>query len=294
MAIFSAILNFLWGIIATPVSMKLSQTFRLMDVPGGRKHHRAVTPRGAGIVLWTGYLLWALVNPNPGVEVPYVASGATLVFLVGYMDDMHPLPPLKRLAVHVLAAAWITLPLAAPLHQKGLIMLWIAGCTSAYNFVDGMDGLALSLAFVTSYLAYRSGNPYTWLPFCGLIAGVLLWNFPRARTFLGDGGSTLLGYVCSSHLAWDIFPRFFKMRPLPMVLILLLIGGVPVVDTLCAMIRRMARGRSPFHPDRGHAHHVLLDHKFATWQVLSLLVLAHAALVGGGYYLLYIYGRSGL
>jgi UDP-GlcNAc:undecaprenyl-phosphate GlcNAc-1-phosphate transferase len=289
MAIFSAVLNFLWGVIATPVSMKLSRTFRLMDVPGGRKLHPAVTPRGAGIVLWTGYLLWALVNPNPGVEVPYVATGATLVFLVGYMDDMHPLPPLKRLAVHLMASAWIVLPLSVPLYQRIVLLVWIAGCTSAYNFVDGMDGLALSIAFVTSYLAYRGGNPYTWMPFCGLIAGVLLWNFPHARTFLGDGGATLLGYVCSSHLAWDIFPRFFNMKPQAMLLSLLLIGGVPVVDTLFVMTRRVIRGKSPFYPDRGHSHHILLDFKLATWEVLALLVAAHGALVRAGYYLLDLY-----
>ncbi|MDR3280885.1 MAG: undecaprenyl/decaprenyl-phosphate alpha-N-acetylglucosaminyl 1-phosphate transferase [Synergistaceae bacterium] len=286
MAIFSAILNFLWGIIATPISMKLSRTFRLMDVPGGRKLHPVVTPRGAGIVLWTGYLLWGLVNPNPGVEVRYVATGATLVFLVGYMDDMHPLPPLKRLAIHLLAAAWVVMPLSVPIYQRILLLFWVAGCTNAYNFVDGMDGLALSIAFVTSYIAYRGGNPYTWLPFCGLIAGVLLWNFPKARTFLGDGGATLLGYVCSSHLAWDIFPRFFNMGFPTMVLSLILIGGIPVVDTLIAMIRRIAHGRSPFYPDRGHLHHILLDFKLLTWEVLALIVVVHGALVGAGYYIL--------
>jgi UDP-GlcNAc:undecaprenyl-phosphate GlcNAc-1-phosphate transferase len=289
MAIFSAILNFLWGIIATPVSMKLSRTFRLMDAPGGRKLHLVVTPRGAGIVLWTGYLLWALVNSNPGVEVPYVATGATLVFLVGYMDDMHPLPPLKRLAVHLLAAAWVVIPLSVPLHQRALFLLWIAGCTNAYNFVDGMDGLALSLALVTSYMAYRGGNPYTWLPFCGLVAGVLLWNFPHARTFLGDGGATLLGYVCSSHLVWDIFPRFFHMNLTTMLTALALIGGVPVVDTLLAMLRRLSHGRSPFYPDRGHLHHRLLDFKLPAWEVLALIVVVHGALVGAGYYILIQY-----
>ena len=289
MALFSALLNFMWGIIATPVSMRLSQTFRLMDVPGGRKKHSQVTPRGAGIVLWTGYLIWALVNPNPGVEVPYVATGATLVFLVGYMDDMHPLPPLKRLAVHLLTAAWVIMPLQIPIHQRALLILWVAGCTNAYNFVDGMDGLALSLAFVTSYIAYRGGNPYTWLPFCGLIAGVLLWNFPHARTFLGDGGATLLGYVCSAHMAWDIFPRFFNMTIPFMMLVLLLIGGVPVVDTLVAMLRRIAKRRSPFYPDRGHAHHILLDFRLRTWQVLCLLIVSHTAIMGAGYYLLVSY-----
>jgi UDP-GlcNAc:undecaprenyl-phosphate GlcNAc-1-phosphate transferase len=255
-----------------------------MDVPGDRHQHPVVTPRGAGIVLWTGYLLWALINPNPGVEVPYVSTGATLVFLVGYMDDMHPMPPLKRLFVHLLSAAWVVIPMSVPIYQRALFLVWIAGCTNAYNFVDGMDGLALSLAFVTSCLAFRSGNPYAWLPFCGLIAGVLLWNFPHARTFLGDGGATLLGYVCSSHLAWDIFPRFFHMRPFAMLLTLFLIGGVPVADTLFAMLRRMARGRSPFYPDRGHLHHILLDLKLVTWQVLSMIVVTHAVIVSLGYY----------
>ncbi|MDR3355549.1 MAG: undecaprenyl/decaprenyl-phosphate alpha-N-acetylglucosaminyl 1-phosphate transferase [Synergistaceae bacterium] len=287
MAFFSAILNFMWGIIATPVSMKLSQTFRLMDVPGGRKRHSAVTPRGAGIVLWTGYLLWALVNPNPGVEVPYVATGATLVFLIGYMDDMHSLPPMRRLVVHILAAAWVILPLNVPMYQRILLLLWIAGCTNAYNFVDGMDGLALSISFVTSYMAFREGNPYTWLPFCGLIAGVLLWNFPHARTFLGDGGATLLGYVCSAHLAWDMYPRFFGTNALVMSAILLLIGGVPVVDTLAVMTRRILSGKSPFFPDRRHVHHILLDYRLLKWQVLCLLIVSHAALAGLGYYMLF-------
>ena len=91
------LVTFLWGLIATPVSIGLSQKFRLLDVPGGRKKHRSIMPRGAGIVLWSGYLLWALFVGNPGVEVPYIATGATVVFIVGYMDDMHPLPPLLRL-----------------------------------------------------------------------------------------------------------------------------------------------------------------------------------------------------
>lgn len=266
--------------------MRLSHTFRLMDVPGGRKQHTNVTPRGAGIVLWAGYLVWALVNPNPGVEVPFVATGATLVFLVGYMDDMHSLPPLKRLVVHLITATWVIMPLSVPYYQKALLIMWVAGCTNAFNFIDGMDGLALSISLMTSFMGYLGGNPYTWFPFCGLIAGVLIWNFPFAYTFLGDGGSTLLGYVCASHLAWDLFPKFFRIDMAVMVGVLVLIGGVPVIDTIVAMIRRVVHGRSPFYPDRGHAHHRLLDRGLKKWQVLCVLVIAHTLLVGLGYYLL--------
>jgi UDP-GlcNAc:undecaprenyl-phosphate GlcNAc-1-phosphate transferase len=79
------------------------------------------------------------------------------------------------------------------------------------------------------------------------------------------------------------------MSPTLIIAVLLLIGGVPVVDTLFAMARRMIGGRSPFHPDRGHAHHILLDFKLLTWEVLSMLVVTHGILVGAGYYLLIVY-----
>ena len=71
MFFFYAFVNFLWGVIATPVSMSLSRTFRLLDVPGGRKQHQIVTPRGAGLVLWTGYLLGSLLNESGGSDSVY-------------------------------------------------------------------------------------------------------------------------------------------------------------------------------------------------------------------------------
>lgn len=273
------LVTFLWGLIATPVSIGLAQKFRLLDIPGGRKKHQSIMPRGAGIVLWSGYLLWALFAGNPGVEVPFIATGATIVFIVGYMDDMHPLPPLLRLLFHVAAAAWVSYPLPIPLWQRVLIIFWITGTTNAYNLIDGMDGLCLTMTLITSVIALFVGNAYVWMPLAGLVFGVLLWNFPQPRTFLGDGGSTLLGYICASHLAWSIFPDLFGKGFFSIALVLFFIGGVPVIDTLVAITRRVLTKKSPFSPDRGHAHHRLLDHHFSKLQTLMILGCAHLALV---------------
>lgn len=282
----SSFVTFLWGLIATPVSIGLAKKFRLLDVPDKRKIHAGIMPRGAGLVLWSGYLLWALFAGNAGAEVPFVATGATFVFIVGYMDDMHPLPPLLRLFFHAAAACWIAYPLSLPVWQRAVIVLWITGATNAYNLIDGMDGLCLVMALITSLIAAYAWTPLVWLPIAGLVFGVLLWNFPSPRTFLGDGGSTLLGYVCASHLAWSAFPELFGKNVAILCLMLLLLGGVPVADTLMVMSRRILSGKSPFLPDRGHSHHKLLDAGFSKLSALFVLGSAHAALLSLGVCLL--------
>lgn len=278
-----ALVMFLWGLIATPVSIGLSKKFRLLDKPGGRKQHGIVMPRGAGLVLWSGYLLWALFSGNHGVEVPYIATGATLVFIVGYMDDMHPLPPIFRLVFHLGAAAWIVYILPIPIWQRFLLVFWIAGSTNAFNLIDGMDGLCLTMTLITSLVAFTVSSSSVWLPFSGLVFGVLLWNFPEPRTFLGDGGSTFLGYVLSSHLAWCVYPGVFGKDFFILSLSLLLIGGVPVMDTLTAMTRRILTKKSPFSPDRGHAHHKLQDAGLSKIMTLVTMGIVHLAVVCIGF-----------
>lgn len=277
------LVTFLWGLIATPVSIGLARKFRLLDKPGGRKHHASLMPRGAGIVLWGGYLLWALFVGNRGVELPFIATGSTFVFIIGYMDDMQPLPPLIRLFFHLVAAAWVSYPLPIVAWQRLLIVLWIAGVTNAYNLIDGMDGLCLMISLLTSIAAFTTGKLNIWLPIAGLIFGVFLWNFPNPRTFLGDGGSTFLGYICASHIVWSIFPNFFGVNFIKLTFILLFIGGIPVTDTIVAMSRRILAKKSPFCPDRGHTHHKLQDTGFSKLTTLLLMGSAHLLIINIGF-----------
>lgn len=278
---------FLWGLASTPISIGLAQKFRLLDKPDGRKTHVSVTPRGAGIALWAGYMLWALFPVNRGIEISFIATGASLVFVVGYMDDMHPLPSLVRLLFHFAAAAWVVSPLPIPLWQRAMFIFWITGTTSAYNFIDGMDGLCLTTSLLTMLGSlFFLGAPNVWMPLSGLVFGVLLWNYPLPRTFLGDGGSTFLGYICASHLAWNIFPNMFGKGIVFMTAALLLVGGAPVVDTLAAMTRRILQKKSPFLPDRGHGHHKLQDAGLSKPATLSIISIVHVAAFLTGFQLI--------
>lgn len=272
-----------WGVLVTPLSISLARRFRVLDVPGDRKIHSGVIPRGAGIVLWLGYLLWVLLSGwrLPGTRL--IAIGGTLVFLVGYVDDMKPTSPFIRLALHGIAAMIVILPLPLAPLGKALLVLWIAGCTNAYNLIDGMDGLCLSLAIVTAWVLSVFGDKSLWLPLAGLCSGVLVWNFPfpRARTFLGDGGSTLLGFLCASQMATGLSAA--SMEPLRMIPVLAFLGGIPVFDTLVAVNRRLIGGRSPFLPDRGHIHHRLLDRSFPVAAIIVTMGSMHLALLLAGF-----------
>ncbi|MDR2179642.1 MAG: undecaprenyl/decaprenyl-phosphate alpha-N-acetylglucosaminyl 1-phosphate transferase [Synergistaceae bacterium] len=278
----TGLFSFFWGGFVTPLSIRLAYNYQIMDFPDQRKIHKERTPRGAGLGLWAGYLLWALyfVSDIPGIR--YSALGATLVFFCGYMDDMKSLSPFIRLAVHLMAAALTVFPLPLPVLNRALCLVWIAGTTSAYNLIDGVNGLCISV-FISSTLALCAvGDAAFGVMGAAVALGVLCWNFPMAQTFLGDGGSTLLGFLFASHFAAAASPVLAGLGLHELVLVFLLAGGIPVLDTLVAFCRRILRGRSPFYPDRGHLHHRFLEWTRSPFWAVACLLALHAFFLAGG------------
>lgn len=275
--IFSVLLLF-WGLLGTPLAIKLAEDFRAMDIPDARKSHKKITPRGAGIVIWSGYILWALVMAQYNREISFISTSATFIFFIGYVDDMHSLPPLVRLFIQFISAAIVAIPLPIPFFAKLVILFWITGMINAYNFIDGMDGLCLTMSFLTSIASMFFFHDISiWLPLASIIFGVLFWNFPKPRTFLGDGGSTLLGFICASHIAWSIstLPTANSHNVFIIAFAVLFLGGIPVIDTLVAMTRRILHKKSPFLPDRGHTHHKLQDAGFSKLATLLIMSIVH-------------------
>ena len=275
----------LWGALMTPLSIKLAYRYGLMDYPDQRKIHHDPVPRGAGLVLWAGFMLWALLFSEVSYGLKVVVSGATLVFFAGYIDDMLSMSPFGRLAVHFAAAALsLVLTGQQSVLRLGLYLFWVAGVTNAYNFIDGMNGLALSMAALSlSFIGFMSGS--LWIvPVVAMILGILPWNFPKAKTFLGDGGVYLLGYLTATTAMLWLSPMELDFGKLCAAL--LLVGGVPVIDTLVAITRRVLAGKSPFYPDRGHIHHRLLDHGCPPEIALAILALFQCSSLFAAHFLL--------
>ena len=281
--ILSGVLGFFWGGFVTPISIQLTHDYQIIDLPDHRKIHKELTPRGAGLGLWAGYLLWSLYFVPDFPALRFSSIAATLVFFCGYMDDMKPLSPFIRLAVHFLASFLIILSLPPmPLLVTAMCMVWIAGVTSAYNLIDGVNGLCISMFIASAVAMCFVGGADFGVAAAAMALGVLCWNFPMAQTFLGDGGSTLLGFLFASHFVMLVSPVMANTPLHEIILLLLLWGGIPVFDTLTAFSRRILAGKSPFYPDKGHLHHRLIAATGSNFWVVACLLTAHTVALACG------------
>ena len=279
------ITGFFWGGLTAPVSIKLAGIYGIIDIPDARKIHTGKMPRGAGLGLWLGYLLMAVIMSNEMPEIRYIATGATIIFFCGYLDDMCSLSPFLRLGLHMIASSMVVIPLKLNILISILVIIWIAGVTSAYNLIDGMNGLCISIFIASSTTLFFLGKSYAGIYMGAMALGVLCWNFPAAQTFLGDGGSTLLGYLFASHFVTALLPEIDSMKIYEFILMLVLFGGIPVIDTLTAFTRRMLSGKSPFYPDKKHLHHILISWTGSNILTVSIILTLQVLMLLAGLHL---------
>ena len=279
--------------LVVPVVTRIARATRAMDYPGGRKDHHGAIPRMGGIAIAAGISVGAGVvaliywdGHGAAVEFPELIAmvlGTALVFLVGTIDDVIGVSPLKRFLVEAVAA-WIVvsagwsfdsvgLPLVGPLELGSfgpvVSILWIVGVTNAINLLDGLDGLAGGVVLIisASFMAYSAiqGNYFTTLLMAAIVGscmGFLRHNWAPAKIFMGDGGSLTLGFLLGSITVH----ASLKATGAVAILVPILALGVPVIDTLLVMVMRFlqSRRRGPvervlrvFRGDRQHLHHLL-------------------------------------
>lgn len=297
MVYFTLFLCFVLAVLITPVVKWLAFRVGATDKPNQRRVHQKIMPRLGGLAIFISFIVGYFVLQPASPYATAIVIGATIIVLTGVLDDIYELPPKWKLLGQIIAAIvvvyggirvdFINLPFGGHL-QFGLLsipitMLWIIGITNAINLIDGLDGLAAgvsSIALVTiAGMAATMGNTYVFvfamsLLLLGSTLGFLLYNFHPAKIFMGDTGALFLGYMISvlSLLGFKNVTVFSLIIPI-------LILGVPISDTLFAIVRRIVNKQPLSAPDKSHLHHCLLRLGYSHRQTV-LIIYGMAAMFG--------------
>jgi UDP-GlcNAc:undecaprenyl-phosphate GlcNAc-1-phosphate transferase len=270
------------------------------DQPNARRLNREPLPNAGGLAIYAGVLaalilatfLRPIVIEGVKTQVLAILLGASILVLVGFIDDQFGLPPLFRLLAQILAAILliasgtsIEVTFGTPIDQilsVLLTVLWVVGITNAVNLMDGMDGLAGGVSFITamSLLAVsaqfetRAAATLLLAALGGAALGFLRHNFHPSRIIMGDAGAYFLGYVLAATSILGNLNVTTVFALVPTVLFLLL----PVLDTTQVFVRRLMAGKNPLStPGKDHLHHRLLAWGFS--QRLAAITLWGVTLV---------------
>lgn len=290
---FPVAFAFLLTAFLTPLVMRIAVRFHVVDEPkGGRKIHDRTVPLLGGLAIYVGLsipLLLVLTFSNhltageidPHHIFGFLLGGAVLM-VGGYLDDRYSLPPKRSVLFPVAAAVIATMfgigiekitnPFGGfiyvlPAASLLFTFLWLLSMTYATKLLDGIDGLATSVALIGALMIVALALTEEYFQpdvvlfavmFGAALFGFLLWNFPVARIFLGEGGSTFIGFTLG----------VLAVIAGSKVATTLLVLGIPILDVVHVAIWRWKEGRSFTSGDRYHLHHLLLDNGLTQRQVV--------------------------
>ncbi len=286
-------------LILTPICRDIFLKLKLVDMPDNdRKLHSRPIPRIGGIPIAISYvgalaLMLAFAPTHAKIALQHrgllysLLPAAGLVFLTGLIDDLFGLKPWQKLSGQIIAAvwaaeagarihlldgqpysAWVTVPLS---------VLWLVGCTNAFNLIDGLDGLAsgvgLFATLTTLLAALLQGNwglAMATVPLLGCLLGFLRYNFNPASVFLGDSGSLSIGFILGCFgVIWSQKSATFLGMLAPVMAL-----SLPLFEVGLSVGRRFLRNQPIFQPDRGHIHHRLLALGFEPRGAAIILYIA--------------------
>lgn len=293
--VFAAILT----LIITPTIRKLSIRYGAIDIPNERKVHKLPVPSSGGVAIFFAFLFATLFFNRPTPEILGFLIGASILTCFGLLDDMFDLPPATKFFGQILATliviySGVRVEFISDFFQNQgqtvsleflslpFTFLWIVGITNAINFIDGIDGLAAGVSGIAAWtlgvVALMTGRYDAGVLAFTLGAAAfafLPYNFSKNnKIFMGDSGSNMLGFSLAvvSILGMVKIAAAFTML-LPVVIL-----AVPIFDTLFAIIRRLAAGKSPFEPDSSHLHHRITKLGFSHRQTAVIIYVISLAL----------------
>jgi UDP-GlcNAc:undecaprenyl-phosphate GlcNAc-1-phosphate transferase len=272
--------SFTLAYLLTPVVRWVSSRTGVMDFPGERNVHTNPTPMLGGVAIYLAFTLTLLMNGVLSVQVKAILVAGSMVFLLGVLDDVWGLSArikfILQISIALIPSVWgiciDVFPNTFAWHVAEILLtvLWVVGITNAFNFIDGMDGLATGIAAISCFffgiIAMRTGQQLFLLITMALLGsslGFLPYNFRQLKSatlFLGDTGSTFIGFMLA-YIA--VMGEWAENAPVKALSVPLLILGVLILDTAYTTISRVVlRKVSNFtewleYTGRDHLHHRL-------------------------------------
>jgi UDP-GlcNAc:undecaprenyl-phosphate GlcNAc-1-phosphate transferase len=288
------------ALITTPVVRSLAVRMGAVDIPkDGRRMHDHPIPRMGGLAIFFGFILSVLIFQTLTPSLRGMLLGSVIIVVLGILDDIYALPALPKFLIQIVAAlvavlegnrieflsnpnifskepfwelGWLSIPIS---------VLWIVAITNSVNLIDGLDGLACGVSTISSMtllvIALIVSEPDVAIlmaALAGACIGFLPYNLNPAKIFMGDTGSTFLGFILATVSIQGLF-KFYAIISFAVPFLML---GLPIFDTCFAILRRVAKGQSPMSPDRGHIHHRLIDMGFSQKQAVAVLYIISAIL----------------
>lgn len=313
--ILSFVAAFAVSFALTPAVKRLAVKIDAIDVPkDGRRMHKEAIPLIGGLAIFAGFLISALVftvflhgtlEGEKAIryslqcrEILGMLIGATVMVVLGIFDDKYALGAKLKLGIQIVAALIPVLcgirieRIILPFIKSGgfefgwlsypLTVLWIVALTNAVNLIDGLDGLAAGVSAIASlsifFVALMQHEYVIAILTAALVGacfGFLPYNFHPASIFMGDTGSTFLGFVMASVSVMGLF----KIHAIISFAVPFIAFGIPIFDTSFAIFRRLKEHRPIMSPDRGHLHHRLIDKGFSHREAV-LIIYAICVLLG--------------
>ena len=293
--IFAFIVSFAFTFATTPLVRRFAFKIGAIDIPkDNRRMHKKPTPRIGGLAIIFGFTVATLCFAQPSRQLYGTLAGAAIIAVMGVIDDCKNLPAKLKFVIQIIAALVVVFAGDIKIDvftnpnflsdnpywvlpewlSVTLTVIWIVFITNAVNFLDGLDGLAAGVSAIMSislvFISIRVGEysiAILGIALMGSCFGFLPFNFNPAKIFMGDTGSTFLGFMLATLSIQGVFKSYAVIS----FAVPLLILGLPLFDALFAMIRRILRGQSPMTADRGHLHHRLVDMGFSQKQTVFIL-----------------------
>lgn len=289
--LLSFVCAFLLAFLSTPYVKKLAKKIGAIDIPKDkRRMHTDSVPLIGGLAIFLGFLVSTVIFTEIDIKIIAILSGALIMVVLGVFDDKYALGAKFKLMIQIIAAA---IPVIAGVRIERIILpflksggiefgwlaypitiLWIVALTNAVNLIDGLDGLAAGVSAIASFsmflIALMQGNYVIAVMSAALVGaccGFLPYNFSPASIFMGDTGSTFLGFVMASLSVLGLF----KIHAIISFAVPFIAFGIPIFDTSFAIFRRIKEHRPIMSPDRGHLHHRLVDMGFSHKQAVLII-----------------------